>query len=685
MKSGAIHSIEHIIPGFAVIVLCVSFIIGHPLALHPLWLIVVTSICIYSFFKLVLGGQADEFRFQWVFPLAIGTIWQIYALQAVDIFPLLYVTVLFAFFSLRFQEAVTVSVILVCLTGSSAWGGFISINQFVWLAIFCIALALLTRVQSREKESILARYDGTLKRIDEFRSQAEKNLLSDEIPDLDTETRFVKSAANEFKLSELLAELTEIINTMVSFYSCIFFCLDERDNTLKIQAYKTRSRFFEPNTVIDPTVPGILSHVYKNGKKLKYDRVPKERQTPEYYAGGERIQSCIVHPILINDKVEGLLVVDSKVNISFGENEDKILAMFSNLAASLIMTYRIFLRKDLYAGYMGGFYQAVRDMIQTKLDLKTRLEKLIQISNMFKQSDEVAVVVPHEGGTGSIEHAEGETLTRMIGAEIESDSLSGKLMQSQNDVLIPTYEEMRNDRIPVFYAGEPRIDLNSMMFVALPMQNNLKGMLFLGSTRKNYYTQIDKDAFAMLAAQLGVALENVINLLKIQKLAETDGLTGLNNHRRFQERMSELIAISRREPMRFCLLLLDIDHFKRFNDTFGHQAGDQVLIHLAKVMKQHAREIDIVARYGGEEFAIVLRQCEPKMAVKIAERIRKASDQQKIKIRDQILNITVSIGISCFPEHGADAATLIAVADEALYRAKERGRNRVELEPVEIH
>lgn len=684
MKSGTIHSIEHIIPGIAVIGLCVSFIIGRPLAFHPIWLLVVASICVYAFFKLILGGQSDEFRFQWVLPLAAGTIWQIYALQAIDIFPLLYITALFVFFSLRFQEAIIASVILVCLAGSSAWGAFISFGQFTWLVIFCAALALLTRVHSRDKESLQARYDGTLRRIDEFRLQAEKDLLADDIPDLDTETHFVKSAANEFKLSELLKELTEIINAMVSFYTCVFFCLDERDNNLKIQAYKTKSRFFEPNTIIDPNVPGILSHVYKNKKKLKYDRVPKERQTPEYYTGGERIQSCIVHPILINDKVEGLLVADSKVNISFGENEDKILALFANLAASLVTTYRIYLRKDLYAGYMGGFYLAVRDMIQTKLDLKTRLEKLIQISNMFKQSDEVAVIVPHESGIGSIEHAEGDTLASMIGAEIQPDSQSGKLMQSQNEVFIPTYEEIRNDRTPVFYDGEPRIDLNSMMFVALPMQNNMRGILFLGSTRKNYYTQVDRDAFSMLAAQLGVALENVINLLKIQKLAETDGLTGLNNHRKFQERMSELIAVSHREPMRFSLLLLDIDHFKSFNDKFGHQAGDQVLKHLAKLLKQQAREIDIVARYGGEEFAVVLRQCEPKMAVKIAERIRKACDQQKIKIRDEILNITISIGISCFPEHGADPTTLIAVADNALYRAKEQGRNRVEFEPIDV-
>lgn len=682
LKPGTIHVAEHVIPGIAAIVLCISFVAERPIADHPLWLIAVIAICFRAFFKLVLGGQSDESRFQWVFPLAAATIWQLYEIRNIDIFSLLFVMAAFVFFSLRLRDAISASILIVCIAASSIWGGYASVNQTAWLFVLCSALALLTLLQSRDKESILARYDGTLRRIDEFRTQAEKNLLADEIPELNTDSHFVKSAANEFKLSELMTDITEIIEETIHPYSCVFFCLDERDNNLKIQAYRTKSRFFDPNTIIDPNAPGILSHVFRHKKKLKYDRVPKERQTPEYYTGGERIQACIVHPILVNDRVEGLLAVDSKASISFGEYEDKILSMFSRLSASLIITYRVYLRRDLYAGYMGGFYQAVRDMIQTRLDLKTRLQKLIQISNMFKQSDEVAVIVPHEDGSDTIEHAEGDALQKMIGAGIHPDSICGRLIQSKNDVYVPEYDEIRGNRTPVFYPGEPRIDMSSMMFVALPMQEDMRGVLFLGSTRKNFYTQVDRDAFSMLAAQLGVALENVINLVKIQKLADTDGLTGLNNHRRFQERLSELIAVSHREPMRFCLLLLDIDHFKSFNDTYGHQAGDGVLKHLAKLLKQHAREVDIVARYGGEEFVIVLRQCEPKMAVKIAERIRRECDRQKIKIRNEILKITVSIGISCFPEHGMDAAELISVADNALYRAKKLGRNRIELEPV---
>ncbi len=114
---------------------------------------------------------------------------------------------------------------------------------------------------------------------------------------------------------------------------------------------------------------------------------------------------------------------------------------------------------------------------------------------------------------------------------------------------------------------------------------------------------------------------------------------------------------------------------------YGHQAGDEVLKHLARLLRNHAREIDTVARYGGEEFVVILRQCELKMAAKTAERIRKACEKQRIKIGEDILNITISIGVASFPTHGSESAILISVADEALYRAKAEGRNRVELAP----
>jgi diguanylate cyclase (GGDEF)-like protein len=152
----------------------------------------------------------------------------------------------------------------------------------------------------------------------------------------------------------------------------------------------------------------------------------------------------------------------------------------------------------------------------------------------------------------------------------------------------------------------------------------------------------------------------------------TDGLTGIANRRSFDVTLDRYLAraVSSFEPV--SLVLIDIDHFKKLNDENGHQVGDDVLRQVAAVLVEHARVIDVPARYGGEEFAVVLPECGEDEAALVAERLRRA-----LSAAGTSRPITVSAGVATFPEHGATAESLIRAADDALYRAKAEGRNRV--------
>lgn len=162
------------------------------------------------------------------------------------------------------------------------------------------------------------------------------------------------------------------------------------------------------------------------------------------------------------------------------------------------------------------------------------------------------------------------------------------------------------------------------------------------------------------------------------KLATTDGLTGLYNHRYFQEQMRKNIANSKRYENKFSLILIDIDFFKKFNDTYGHQAGDAVLKKVAKMMKKNVRSSDLVARYGGEEMAIILTNTGFEEAVITANKICKAVAEKPFRLTDKLeVNVTISLGVSTYPDHGATSADMIEVADKGLYDAKRNGRNRV--------
>jgi len=213
-------------------------------------------------------------------------------------------------------------------------------------------------------------------------------------------------------------------------------------------------------------------------------------------------------------------------------------------------------------------------------------------------------------------------------------------------------------------------------FIALPIRSTaeIEGLVIIFN-RDNGFMNEDEDSLFNFAFQSFyiIALQN-----KLAMLATTDGLTGLYNHRTFQDRLSEELIRAERYNKSIILLLLDIDHFKRFNDTYGHQTGDEVLKTIAKIIRGNTRKVDFPARYGGEEFVIILPESDCEHARVIAERIRTAVMEYPFYVKDgSRVQLTVSIGISCFPKDATEKVDLIKKADIALYNAKKEGRNRV--------
>ena len=200
------------------------------------------------------------------------------------------------------------------------------------------------------------------------------------------------------------------------------------------------------------------------------------------------------------------------------------------------------------------------------------------------------------------------------------------------------------------------------------------------------FTPGEKDLFGYLANQAAVSIENVDLHETVQRQAVTDELTGLFNHRRFQEVMAVEIERARRFDQPMSLIMLDIDNFKRVNDTYGHMQGDLVLREVARVLRESSREIDEPARYGGEEMAVALPQTDLEGAYQFAERVRQRIEGLELPILDGggTLRVTASFGAaSTTGSEDSDKDALVAAADAALYRAKRSGKNRtVKAEPA---
>lgn len=167
---------------------------------------------------------------------------------------------------------------------------------------------------------------------------------------------------------------------------------------------------------------------------------------------------------------------------------------------------------------------------------------------------------------------------------------------------------------------------------------------------------------------------------RIREMVHRDGLTGILNHATLMAELEHACAYASRhgEPLSF--LMLDLDHFKRINDTWGHLVGDQVLMHVARVFKAGIRASDLLGRYGGEEFAIILRKCPPARGREVAEKLRKMLHESPMKTPGgPDIDLAVSIGVASFPGSGRTATEVATAADLALYRAKSSGRDRVEM------
>ncbi len=195
--------------------------------------------------------------------------------------------------------------------------------------------------------------------------------------------------------------------------------------------------------------------------------------------------------------------------------------------------------------------------------------------------------------------------------------------------------------------------------------------------KKDYQQQMEKEE---LFSELQAAYQQLcVYNAQVEELANTDPLTGVYNYRFFTERLEKEIELAKKFNRSLSLIILDIDHFKDFNDTYGHPAGDLALKQASKIFKQNIRDKDVLCRYGGEEFLILLPSTGVEEAFRCAERIREAVQHHTVYIGEdkKPVNITVSGGVACFPVDASNGEQLLRIADEVLYSAKHKGRNKI--------
>lgn len=279
----------------------------------------------------------------------------------------------------------------------------------------------------------------------------------------------------------------------------------------------------------------------------------------------------------------------------------------------------------------------------------------------------------------------------LLAAGTPAETFDGLLMLESLTGLAPQYVALRRPWLGAFAACDHQLifpqssGLASLAMIPLTHRHKLIGSINLGSTDASRFTPGHAaDFLAHLGVIASYCVDNTVNRARLLRSGFTDVLTGWHNRRYLQVRLNEELARARRVSNHVVCLMLDVDHFKRVNDTWGHAAGDAVLRELAIRIDSQVRASDVAARYGGEEFVVLLPDTDNASGIRLAERIRKAISASDYRLPNgETVSMTASIGIAGITP-GAEAEdlknvgdSLIARADVALYRAKSDGRNQV--------
>lgn len=399
---------------------------------------------------------------------------------------------------------------------------------------------------------------------------------------------------------------------------------------------------------------------------LKSDQIPAGD-------GGWQPDNYLYIPLSGADgKLLGVMTVDSPYDGQVpGVQTVGILEMFANQAAQAVSNMMLYQQARVKARALETLSD-ISKQIGAYLEFDLLLSRMVEIIKTHLGCQQVAVLLWDE-----------EQKRWMVGApEAESRALLSELSKAERDLQQATREgkpvfsrrlEAQGKRKKLFKGSR------FMAHIPLKIGGRLVGLLVLASDREMVFEWQDEPFWSSLSEQIAVAIGNAKLYQNAKNHSVTDGLTGLFNHRYFQQRLRDEESRSQRHDRPFSAIMLDIDYFKHYNDICGHPTGDRALKIIARLIKAEVRDIDILARYGGEEFAIILTETDKKGAWKVAERIRKKIGDHKFP-HGQVQpakKLTVSIGVASYPEDADNGKDLVERADEALYMAKKAGRNQV--------
>ena len=463
----------------------------------------------------------------------------------------------------------------------------------------------------------------------------------------------------------------DLLRTALGLQTCALLWLDEAGERLKVKELCTDSTHVAEGAIT--AGGGVLGAILKDLRPFVLES-PRLSLLP-YYAGPAPVGAFLGVPVVEGRIARGILVAD---RVDARKFEPADVALVESAAAQVVrvvQSERVFQALERSKHEHERFYSASAELNRA-LTLDQVYDAAIAGARGVCEFD-FAAIATYEARRGShtIRRVVGEGADKLLGTS-HKDPSSIASMVAKNKLALPAGGDWDERDVPVFSHPMRIKDYESLLVVPLIVKDEVIGTFTVAAMRVGAFPSDRRDMLGVIANQVAVSMQNARMYEALEEQATTDGLTGLVNHRTFQERFQAMLGRADRHDLAVSLLLTDIDHFKKINDSYGHPTGDDVLRRVAAILKASARKIDIVARYGGEEFALVLEGTDRAGALQLAERIRQEVEDQSFPSSKGTFGATLSIGVASYPDDSRDKPEIIARADQALYSAKHGGRNR---------
>ncbi|MEZ4222398.1 MAG: diguanylate cyclase [Polyangiaceae bacterium] len=555
----------------------------------------------------------------------------------------------------------------------SIWPHALLMGVFAFLNM-AVFRAEIARVRALSKQRIAAEIERMKQAARSYRLLGAPSSAVDRnsIHPPDDESRLLHSGVDE--IHQATSYALDVLRHSLQLRTAALLWLDSTGSKLAIQEISSADDSIAPGPF--SSKDGIAAAAIARGQTVSLHG-DKAGQAVPYYGVLPEVGAVCAAPLMDAGHIRGVLLVDRPVKDPFTSVEEELLTAATHFMLRAIENERVFVQLERAKIEQGKLYRAV-DTLAGATTERGVIEACVSSAREFAAFD-YAIVTLFDRAKGEHEIcAVSGDAEELLGERFKHNAGLVSMVVANRHPL-PYRGEYDAARQVVFTRRLRPPDMPSLLVLPLIVHDRALGTLVLGSRRRAAFGDSVRPTLEVLASHVAVSLANARMVKRLEEMATTDGMTGLLNKRALVEMAQQKVKSALRFKKPLSVLVCDIDHFKKVNDTYGHDVGDVVIKGFGEVLKRTKRDTDVVGRFGGEEFIVVCEQTDAEGAVLLAERVRTELETTTFHTEAGPLCVTCSLGVATLPHAGESWEGLFKATDEALYASKRGGRNRVTL------